>query len=934
MSDSRTDLPTVDLSECENEPIHLLELVQGHGCLLVLGGSPLAVLQASQNTEAFLGTPADALLGRPLSQVLDPLAVRGLEGLAAQAGRADLPPLGVYARPPADRGRLRRLRATAHRADTADGAVRLIVDLEPVDEHDEEAAEATFEAEGIAQAGLTESENLYQFLDQAVHAIAGVTDYDRVMAYMFHPDWSGEVVAEARNPDLTPFLGLRYPASDIPSQARRLYLSTLLRVIADVNGLAVPLTRADSVADDGPLDLSRAVLRSVSSYHIEYLRNMGVGATLVTSLVIDGALWGLIACHHMGPKTVPWHRREAVARLTARTSDRIGDILSLQRTRQERRSRRFLEMVQGRLGARGNPLDVLFFGGPRLSDVIRCDGIAVHSPDRTATTGNTPAPRTLAAFFARAAAHAENGVFVSQALADTHLFDDLDLPGCRGALVAFPSREPLVALACFRDELVREVHWGGDPNKPVEVDAASQRLSPRKSFNLWREEVRGHSRAWEPWTLDLMRRLADTLARGLGGTTGAAPDPAAEVAALAAAMDDLLDRFERRAGNLLESLDLADNGALLATPQSVLGWPEDVAVAANAVFRDRFDVDEGDIAEQPVKTVLRALGLPGTITHLPPGGSMEVEWWSGVSGHRTLHVLRRGLFALARGEAERAWVIYAFDDVTSFYRTQKALGAARTQAMARTRGRTEFLAQLARELRAPLHAIQGFADSLTQDRTETHADRYRDYAGEIRSLSGNLLDLLNDLLDVARLEGGGEPGGSGVFDLTLLVGDICREVRDSGRDHGMAWDWHLPNERILVQGDVGALRHALATLITAALRASLPDGPVMVRLTMERGGEPRVSVSDTGLGLGEDDLIALRRPLDATLAHGGEPHRGIGLALVRGLVDLHGGGVTVTSNPDSGTTVHVTLPRHRVVDRDNLPGGGAAAATRPTLRTP
>lgn len=940
-NEDQNDLPTVDLTECENEPIHLLERVQSHGCLLVLDGAPLVVTQASMNTDMILGEAVEAILDRPVTNLLDPACVTSLECLRDQTGPPDRTPLGLYARPETAAKPVPRLRVTARRVPHPEVA-RLLVEIEPISERDEEEAEHTFEAEGIALAGLTERENLYQFLDQAVHALAGLTDYDRVMAYIFHPDWSGEVAAEARHPELTPFLGLRYPASDIPSQARRLYLSNRLRMIGDVNGVTVPIARAGSVQAEPPLDLGHAHLRSVSSYHIEYLRNMGVGATLVTSLIIDGALWGLLACHHSERKVLSWHRREAADRLTGRISERIGDILDLQRSRQDRRSGRFLDMLKAGLVDHGDALDALFFGAPRLSDVIRCDGLAIHTPGRTATTGNTPLPSEMTTFLARALEHNSDGLFISHDLHQDGMLEGIHLPGCRGTLVAFLSRDPMIALACFRDEVVREVHWGGDPNKPVEIDQSSQRLSPRKSFNLWREEVRGQSRPWEPWAIDLMERIATALTREPSSAANSAPPSmdvvADEVASLREAVDTMVSRFEARAESMLESLDLAENGALLATPwQARTGTgTEDMAIASNHAFRIRFDIDEGDLAGRSVKTVLRALGLPGTIATMPPGGTMEVEWWSGEAGHRSLRVLRRGLFAVSRDGEDKAWVIYTFNDITNFYRTQKALGVARTQAMARTRGRTEFLAHLARELRGPLHAIQGFADTLTEDPGEGgRTDRYKDYASEIRGLSGNLLDLLNEVLDIARLDRDGHhtSGPGNEFDLTLMVGEICQQLRASRSGDAITWDWHLPNERIVVRGDVGAMHQALVTLIAAALRASPSNGVVSVRLTMERGGEPRVSVSDSGLGLGEDDLIALRRPLDTTLGRDSaslSPQRGLGLALVRGLVDLHGGGVAVTSNPGSGTTVHVTLPRHRVVSHDNA----AAGSPTPGRRSP
>ncbi len=960
MTDSLTDLPSVDLSECDNEPIHLLELVQGHGCLMVVGGTPLRVLQISENAETLLGQPATALIERPLGTVLDDLSVMALNGVRDDARRPEASAIGLYARPRQPVPGVARLRVHAQRRGPggemdlsasgvtegrADGATAdeshgtachdVIVELEPIQERDEEAAEETFEAESIALASLTEGENLFQLLNQAVHAIAGLTDYDRVMAYMFHEDWSGEVMAECCHPDMTPFLGLRYPASDIPAQARRLYVSTRLRVIVDVDGLNVPILRALAVAGEPPLDLGGAILRSVSSYHIEYLRNMGVKATLVASLVVDGALWGLIACHHNSRKVVPWHRREAVDRVAARLSDRIADIISLQRTRRRRRSKRFLSLLDQALSDNVNPVRALFFGTPRMSDIVRGQGLVLVADGCGVAWGEAPTPEVIPSLMARAAKHAVDGLFVSHDLAGTGLFAGLRLGASCGMIAVFPGGDGGPALACFRGELVREVHWGGDPNKPVEVDSASQRLSPRKSFNLWRQVVHGQSSPWERWAIDLVRDVGAMLAKYDAG--------AAETGGLGQALRHQVACFETTLAAQVETLSVAESGLLLveiaaddvrqvdagdgAGPR-LSGDAGNRVVATNQTFRTRFDVDDGDVCGSTMGDVLRQLGLPKAIADLQPGGDMDVEWWSGASGHRTLQVRRRGLFAHADETGvigRRIWVTYAFSDVTSFYRTRRALGAARDQAQARSRGRTEFLARLAHELRGPLQAIQGYATLLEHDDDMLYPDRYRSFAREIGDHSGGLLNLLNTLLDLSRLDQGAEGTVSESFDLTTMMAEICQQAAPAAASGGISWDWHIPNESIWFQGDAGALRRAFVTLIHKAVVVSPPGSTVMVRLTLERGGEPRVSVNDSGLGLNDEELIALQRPLEARPDDGALDHDPLGsvsLALVRGLIDLHGGAIAVTSNPGSGTTVHVTLPRHRVVSRDN-------AAVRP-----
>ncbi|HRL30860.1 MAG TPA: GAF domain-containing protein, partial [Ottowia sp.] len=146
-------------------------------------------------------------------------------------------------------------------------------------------------------------------LQDAVHMVRELTGFDRVMAYRFRADDSGDIVAEERDAALDPYLGWRFPASDIPAQARRLYIENTMRLIADVGSTPVAVRAAPGV--DQPLDMSHGVLRSVSPIHIEYLQNIGVGASMSLSIVLEGRLWGMLACHHRTPRQVPYVTRAA-----------------------------------------------------------------------------------------------------------------------------------------------------------------------------------------------------------------------------------------------------------------------------------------------------------------------------------------------------------------------------------------------------------------------------------------------------------------------------------------------------------------------------------------------------------------------------------------------------------------------------------------------
>ena len=165
----------------------------------------------------------------------------------------------------------------------------------------------TYQAVRGTVADLNRASSLQELYDITARAVRALTGFDRVMVYRYDADYNGEVVAEAKRADLNSFLGLHYPASDIPAQARALYEKNWIRLISDVDYAPAPIEPADHPATGAPLDLTYSTLRSVSPIHLEYLRNMGVRASMSISLLRDDKLWGLIACHHYaGPHAPPF----------------------------------------------------------------------------------------------------------------------------------------------------------------------------------------------------------------------------------------------------------------------------------------------------------------------------------------------------------------------------------------------------------------------------------------------------------------------------------------------------------------------------------------------------------------------------------------------------------------------------------------------------
>jgi light-regulated signal transduction histidine kinase (bacteriophytochrome) len=314
------------------------------------------------------------------------------------------------------------------------------------------------------------------------------------MVYRFDPEWNGQVIAEEKRNDLEPFLGLHYPASDIPKQARELYTKNWLRFIADRDYTPSPLVPA-LLSHGQPLDLSFSVLRSVSPIHLEYLRNMGVGASMSLSLVSRGKLWGLIACHHYSPRRVPYPVRTACELLAQVMSLQVAERELSEVENETRKSNVAVARVVRAMDPGERFAESLADIGEELLAVVPSGGVAIVDDRHVLRVGQTPGEaRILELVDAIGASHAAKDVFESDHVRDLVGGGTLDFVAS-GVLAIRPTRLGRRWVVWFRGEQVRTVHWAGDPAKTV-TKGDESRLSPRGSFALWKQTVTGRSTAW------------------------------------------------------------------------------------------------------------------------------------------------------------------------------------------------------------------------------------------------------------------------------------------------------------------------------------------------------------------------------------------------------------------------------------------------------
>ncbi|WP_045770776.1 bacteriophytochrome BphP [Xanthomonas albilineans] len=502
MSDS---IAPLDMDACAREPIHIPGSVQPYGVLLVIEPSDGCIVQASATAADLFGQPLEELLRQRYDSIL-----------AVEDPRTRLLP---DATEPSHLAYV----DIAFRHDTAMSAQRWVGAwhlypeqwLLELELRDAPLADATLREALPVLRRLESDTNIEDACQRAAKSLRALIGYDRVMIYRFDEEWNGDVVAEARAAELEPYLGLHYPATDIPAQARALYLRNRVRQIVDVGYMPSPIQPTLHPRLHAPLDLSDVSLRSVSPVHLEYLANMGVTATLVTSIVVNDALWGLVACHHYRPYFCNHEMRDVADAVSRALAGRIGALTAVARARTES----MLLTLREKLITNFNDAEMLTASmldemASDLLDVVDADGVAVFHGDHVTRHGMMPAIEDLARIREQiedthheALRHDAVGALHTDQIGQT--FPALaDLAPLAAGFIFVPLMpQSRSALLWTRREQVRTVNWAGNPQLAKLQDIPDSRLSPRKSFDLWQETVRGRAQPWSPLSLESARSL-------------------------------------------------------------------------------------------------------------------------------------------------------------------------------------------------------------------------------------------------------------------------------------------------------------------------------------------------------------------------------------------------------------------------------------------
>lgn len=498
LTESHSALVAEALERCAAEPIHLAGAVQPHGVMLAFDGDDL-VRMASANLDSVFCMGAEAAIGQPVARLIGEAALARIGKALAVVRQGITIPLHLAVRCCGDMAM--NLSVVVHRADGL-----TVLEGKHAMASDTDTVEQLFTAVRDSLWHFGRDTDIDDYCQYVAEEVRKLTSFDRVKVYRFDPDWNGEVIAESRNDRLPSLLWHHFPALDIPPQARALYEKMLVRVLVDTEAQAVPLVPACNPLTGQPLDMSFSTLRAISPIHIEYLRNMGVRATITVSLMHDGRLWGLIACHNAVARSVSNHLRELI--------EFVGQTVSIKLSNLESRSRvAYMEEVRERLAN----LTHFMRGSSEVDSVVRrfeadylslvqATGSYITFGERQFIIGQTPRREELEALtdWVRRQEF-KAGVFATDALGAVFPPAEAYAPLASGLLAIALDSQMRDLIFWFRPEVVRDISWAGNPEKQLVADAAGPRLEPRRSFAVWLQTARGRSAPWTHVEIDAVK---------------------------------------------------------------------------------------------------------------------------------------------------------------------------------------------------------------------------------------------------------------------------------------------------------------------------------------------------------------------------------------------------------------------------------------------
>jgi light-regulated signal transduction histidine kinase (bacteriophytochrome) len=846
----------VTLLNCEAEPIRIPGSIQQHGFMLLLDGQGKHLVGASENAQEFLALPLKLILGASVDTILEREVLAALRAeIHSDETSSLLTYLGSF-----------KMRDELYSVVTHRVGDKRVLEFERLDRLVSPELMNSVITNFVATLSKLNGET--ELLQAITRQVKDLTGFDRVLLYRFDEAGHGTVLTEENNGTLPSYLDLRFPATDIPQQARELYILNTVRIIPDAAYVPSPLRAATQQTVEG-LDLSMSLLRSVSPIHLEYMRNMRTLSSMSISIVCDGKLWGLISGHHAKPHSVPYLVRSACDLLTRIVSSQLMAFSTASKLAKMMQFHGVHRKMLTHMAAENDYVAAIASQMSYLAQVTDADGAALIIDGHCAMHGQTPGEQAIRRLAAWMDAQPELMLFQSR-----HLEREIEWANeitdlASGLLAVRISDVRQSYLMWFRPEVVRTVNWAGEPPTLSDGQNNSNReksLQPRESFRIWKEMVRGQSAPWTEMEIQSAREFRNALVT-------ISLKRAEEAVELSEA------RFRQLTHALPSPVWTSDDDAQLTYVNQKwrdqgLGekgrWYEGVGLVPEEEARCR----------QLWKTAIDA-GTAFEAELRFHAGSEDVERWNLV---RAIPFLR--------ADRTRAGWVGTCTDLTDRRDREAALRMAEKLALT---GRMTNV--IAHEINNPLEAIINVLYLIGQEvQGNTSALRYIEMAQyEIERISGITKQTLRwskDSIQQAEFSTAGD-----LFDDVLRL--FAAKIRNRQITVTIAGGESLP-----FHGVIGQIRQVMANLVSNALDAVPVGGHVWLEATAGEG-KLEISVRDQGAGMSEETQRQLFRPFFSTK---GDLGNGLGLYISNEIVERHGGRLTVESALGMGTTMRISLP--------------------------
>lgn len=792
---------TTVITDCELEPIHLCGTIQPHGELLAIDTATRVVKFVSANVGKLLDANIE-LLGRELPE-------GKLSSCLHQAVKFEFQNLTIY-------------EAELVASDSSSNLPQFLLHLD----------------------SLSRCESLQDLLNRVCQSVHKLTGYQRVMIYRFEQDWSGTVVAERVEDDYDSFLDLRFPAEDIPKQARDLYALNPIRYIPDVHYEPINIL---SQIQGAELDLSLSSLRGVSSIHLEYLRNMTVGASMSISIVVEGKLWGLIACHNKTARTVSPDVRQFCRTLSHLCSELIQTrIASVQQADKAEARTLQLELLD-RLSHHNDPIQGLLLNQSKVLELTAAHGAVVWDNGVVATIGSAPAEEDLSRLVTALQKPESRVDLVCTEDSSTISaeFSDEFPQSASGIIAVSIDRNFKKWLLFFRKEITSEVQWAGEPVKTQ--DSANQRLHPRLSFKKWQEVVHGKSLRWTEAQKESAKIFGSYLSQRIDA-----------------------------ADQLKAAIDAARQAVLLINPDGLVKYANERAAIL-------FHRNSKELAEIP-------------LTSLLPAG-VETKYLNVQNSSVHARKINIDVSATPVSTPEGLFSFVSIEDVSRKVALEEERQRLTAELEASNSTMQQFLGVIAHDLRAPIVSIRNLAEWIESDSIKSLDSQSQTNLRSLKERATNMLEQLSSLLDFSKA--GPLRSQPEKVDSQKMVESIVESIP-------LLQKYTVEVSNLPTFTTVKPpLEHVFRNLIENAAKYGGPDGGKIFISSTDLDEFYKFSVSDQGIGIPPEFQNEIFYPL-RKLSKADPDSHGMGLAFVKRIVEQSGGEVNLESKVGLGSTFSFT----------------------------